>query len=368
MPAAPTQAPTLTDGTVTLRAHRADDVQRIWEQSQDPESIRWTTVPVPYSRADAEDFVGYHGAAWLAGAEWSFAVEYAGRYCGTVSLRNENRERAELAFGSHPDARGTGVMERAVRLLLAWGFDELGLETISWWANAGNWASRKLAWKVGFQLGGTVRGYLPHRGEMVDGWVGTLLRGDLREPTTPWLERRARVTGERVVLRPLRDDDAPRVVEACRDAETQRWFGWLPTAYDADVSRSWIAPSLGGDDVVRFAIADPASDLLLGQISIFNIEPGADGEIGYWLHPDARGRGLMTEAVRLAVGYAFETLGLPKIKAAAAVDNAASRRVLERVGMSYWGTERLGTRVRDGRADLAWYDLTPDDLTRLASE
>ena len=45
--------PTLTDGAVTLRAHAAADLQRSWEQCQDPESIRWTTVPVPYSHADA---------------------------------------------------------------------------------------------------------------------------------------------------------------------------------------------------------------------------------------------------------------------------------------------------------------------------
>src|SRR4051794_14334692 len=42
-------APTLTDGTVTLRAHRADDVQGSFEQCQDPVSQRWTTVPVPYT-------------------------------------------------------------------------------------------------------------------------------------------------------------------------------------------------------------------------------------------------------------------------------------------------------------------------------
>ena len=39
--------PTLTDGVVTLRAHRPDDVEGSMEQSRDPESQRWTTVPVP---------------------------------------------------------------------------------------------------------------------------------------------------------------------------------------------------------------------------------------------------------------------------------------------------------------------------------
>lgn len=358
----PTQAPTLSDGTVTLRAHRDDDVQRMWEQCQDPESIQWTTVPVPYSHADAADFVRFNADAWRAGREWGFAVEYAGRYGGTVALRPEAPERAELAYGSHPDVRGTGAMERACRLLLAWGFDDRGLATVSWWADVGNWASRKLAWRVGFQFGGTVRGYLPHRGEMRDAWVGTLLRDDRREPLTPWLDKRTTVTSERVVLRPFRDDDVPRIVEACRDAETQRWFGGFPSPYEPEHALGWLHATRESDKVLRFAIADPRSDLLLGQVSIFDLRPSGDGEIGYWLHPDARGRGLMIEAVAVVIGYAFETLRLMKLKGAAAVDNAASRAVLEKAGMRYWGTERLGTRVRTGLADLAWYDLTPADL------
>jgi hypothetical protein len=52
------QAPTLTDGTVTIRPHRPGDVRGVLEQSQDPLSQQWTTIPVPYSLADAEAFVG----------------------------------------------------------------------------------------------------------------------------------------------------------------------------------------------------------------------------------------------------------------------------------------------------------------------
>src|SRR3954468_22787279 len=46
-------APTLTDGSVTLRAHRPEDARGAFEQSRDPSSQRWTTVPVPYSMDDA---------------------------------------------------------------------------------------------------------------------------------------------------------------------------------------------------------------------------------------------------------------------------------------------------------------------------
>src|SRR5919112_2237491 len=81
--------PTLTDGVVTLRAHRADDAPGAYEQSQDPASQRWTTVPVPYTRADARTFVGeIMPGGWADDSEWGFAIEADGRYAGTVSLRD----------------------------------------------------------------------------------------------------------------------------------------------------------------------------------------------------------------------------------------------------------------------------------------
>src|SRR5215218_7054437 len=182
-------APTLTDGVVTLRAHRPADAQGALEQSQDPTSQRWTTVPVPYSMEDARSFVGEHmPTCWDRGSEWGFAVEVDGRYAGTVSLRPEGSGRAEIAYAAHPAARGTGVVERALRLLLAWGFEEQGLHTVIWWAHVGNWASRKVAWRLGFSYDGTVRRWQPQRGGLRDSWVGTLLRDDPRVPRTTWLD------------------------------------------------------------------------------------------------------------------------------------------------------------------------------------
>jgi RimJ/RimL family protein N-acetyltransferase len=133
MPLVP--VPTLTDGVVTLRAHGEDDVERCWEQCQDPLSQAWTTVPIPYSRDDARRFVREAmPGGWASDREWGFAVEFEGRYAGTVSLRNEDDARAEIAYGSHPDVRGLGVVERALRLLLDWGFapepDGRGLEAV----------------------------------------------------------------------------------------------------------------------------------------------------------------------------------------------------------------------------------------------
>lgn len=360
MPAPATTAPTLTDGVVTIRAHRPEDARGSWEQCQDALSQQWTTVPLPYTPEMADEFVGTRmPAGWADDSEWSFAIDVDGRYGGTISLSNEGDRRAEIAYGAHPWIRGRGHVERAVRLLLDWGFENRDLETVVWWANAGNWASRRLAWKLGFSFEGSVRQWLPQRGELRDGWVGTLLRDDPREPRSTWLDAPV-LEGDGVRLRPLREDDVDRVLEAGRDADTQRWLGQLPSPYTREHAQAYVGSrteQLASGTGATWAVADPADDRLLGTIGYFRLVPGVECEVGYWIHPDSRGHGVTTRALRLLVDHVGTTLGVRRVTAGSAVANAASRRALERAGFALCGVERLGAWVRDGRADLARYDL-----------
>lgn len=362
---APLIAPTLTDGVVTLRGHRMDDVPRIVEQCRDPESIAWTTVPTPYDERDAEEFgLRMMPQGWIDGSEWAFAVELEGRYAGTVSLRNEGPGRAEIAFGSHPDVRGTGAIERGCRLLVDWGFPELELETIVWRAFTGNWASRKLAWRLGFSHEGMLRKYLPQRGDgRRDAWVGTLLSDDPREPRTTWLEVPV-IEGDGFRLRPVREDDAPRIQEGTAEPGAERWLGHKPAPYAMDDARAYVQRRREHEatgQAMTWAIADADNDRILGTVVWFDWVPEVTCELGFWLHPDARGRGLATGASRLALDHLFDTVGVRRVRASAATENTASRAVLERVGFHSYGVERYGANVRDGWVDMALYDVTASE-------
>ena len=113
-----------------------------------------------------------------------------------------------------------------------------------------------------------------------------------------------------------------------------------------------------------WAVADVETDELLGSIALFDLKPGRDAEIGYWTHPDARGRGLTIRAARLALGHGFGALGLSHVAAYAAAGNAASLGVLEALGMRRVGVRRRGATTGDGRfADLVGYDLLPEELS-----
>jgi RimJ/RimL family protein N-acetyltransferase len=371
----PDDVPALTDGGVTLRAHRLDDVQGVWEQCSDPVSQRWTAVPVPYSRLDAERFVtqtvpsGWHDGGWVFAVE---ARDHDGhpRFCGTVELRDEGNRRAEVAYGAHPWARGRGVMLRALSLLLDWGFEEQHLRTVIWWANTGNWASRRAAWRLGFSFDGTVERWLPQRGDLLDAWVGALHVDDERAPRTEWFDVPV-LTGRQVTLRAHRDSDADRIVEACGDERTARWLWRLPSPYTLQHARAYLLEQeeeRATGSGLTWAVADPAGDELLGAISLIDVKPGREAEIGFWTHPAARGRGVTTEACRLAVRHAFspagDGLGLRRVLAMAAEGNTASQRVLEANGFVRVGRERRGLRMRDGSlVDSVCYDLLVDEDT-----
>lgn len=367
----PPTPPTLTDGHVTLREHRPEDAQGSYEATLDPAYQRWTSVPLPVSLQGARHFVGeLMPGAWAEGRSWGFAVEHEGSYVGTLELRPEDREAgvAEVAFGSHPRVRaldldGRSVMERALRLLLAWGFEEAGVRTVMWRAHRGNWASRRLAWKVGFRVEGTVRQWTTQRGERHDAWIGTLLHDDAREPPTTWLTAPV-LEGERVRLRPFAETDVARVVEACCDARTRHWLGTLPEPYEETAAREYLMTleerhAVGGG--VTWAVANRETDELLGSMGLFGLDPGREVEVGYWAHPSARGHGVVTEATGLALRFAFGMLRVQRVVAFAAVGNTASRHVLVSNGLRQYAVERLGARTRSGLADQVCLDLLAEE-------
>jgi RimJ/RimL family protein N-acetyltransferase len=182
-------APGLTDGPdLVLRQPLPGDVDDIVAQCRDPEFQRWTRVPVPYHESDAQDFLKRVAEGWRANVAM-FAVAYQGRFAGSVELRFDGVGGAEVGFGLAPWARGKGVMTRALRLVLAWGFGLPGINVVYWRAQVGNSASRRVAGRCGFRMEGTVRGLLEQRGERRDAWIGSLRRG---EPLTGEPDRSAR--------------------------------------------------------------------------------------------------------------------------------------------------------------------------------
>ncbi len=367
----------LSDDLVRLRLATLDDVDEIVEQCTDPEVARWTTVPQPYGRADAESFVSeFIPKGWAEGNDLTWAIDVGGRFAGSVSMRPDGNGRGEIGYGLARWARGQGVMTRAAKLAVAWALsaDGLGLRAVEWRAHVGNWASRRVAWRLGFRIEGTVRALCAQRGELRDAWIGTLLAGEPLQPATTWLDVPV-LGGPDVMLRPLADADADAIAEAFNDPVTQHWFGGLPTPYPIEDARAFLEErreDAASGRGVNWAVTHTEGGPLLGSVGLGRLKNrDGGGEISYWMHPAARGQGMVTEAVRTVVRHAFIDerdggLGLRHLVIAHADGNEASRRVIERTGFRPMGVERAGERIRGGVVvDLHWYDLLVDDPTPL---
>jgi [ribosomal protein S5]-alanine N-acetyltransferase len=363
----PDEVPILIDAEagVTLRAAGRGDLPGMVEQCRDPEMIRWTSVPTPddgYQLRDAAEFLALTAAGWTSGERLGWTIEAqrgaARGFCGSIDLRLEGDGIAEVGFGLHPEARGRGMMTAALQLVCDYGFQVAGLEVIRWRAVVGNWASRRVAGNVGFIFDGTVRRLLAHRGELLDGWIATLTREDPRVPQ-PWLQP-VELRGRGIRLRAFRTSDVERIVEACSDPRTAQWLVSMPRPYQRhnafaylDSLRELAARGIG----VTWCMADPEDDRCLGSISLDGLNGYARrGEIGYWAHPDARGRGVVTEAVRLVTQHARNTGLARSLIIRCARSNTASRRVAERAGYTKVGIQPASEPLGDGQlADLVLY-------------
>ena len=363
--------PRLDDGVVILRGMRADDVPDLVAHGSEEQMRRWTRVPDPYTRRDAEDFLTHWAESWRQGKELGFAVETGGRWAGSIDLRPEGTGLAEVGFGLAAWARHRSVMSRAVRLICRWGFTEHALDAVRWRAQVGNWPSRRVAWATGFRMEGTVTGLLEHRGRRVDGWVATLRRGARMAPSDPWWQP-VRLTGPGVELRPHGTDDVARMVEACRDPASRHWLPLIAADYDerqALEHLQHVREQAAAGRAVSWAVADPDDDRMLAEVMVFARDDSRlHGEVGYWTHPAERGRGIATGATRLAVRHALLPgeeggLGMDRMLLRAADGNEASQRVARRLGFTRAGVDRAANRMRDGAlVDDVRFDLLATDL------
>ncbi|MCW3839293.1 GNAT family N-acetyltransferase [Micromonospora yasonensis] len=168
-----------------------------------------------------------------------------------------------------------------------------------------------------------------------------------------------------VRLRLSRLADVADTAAACADPLTQRFMPGLPEPYTEESARWWItegSPAAWAAGGASYAIADLATDRLLGAVGLSHPMPERRQlEIGYWVAPWARGRGVATAATRALTERAFAA-GAARLELLTDEENTASQRVALAAGFRHEGVRRSAGTARDGgRYDLvAWARLADD--------
>ncbi len=175
----------------------------------------------------------------------------------------------------------------------------------------------------------------------------------------------AALSTERLRLRAWRREDAPRLLPVL-EANVTHLAGWIPSHVATPLPLPELEQRLSGfaEDFAagrswRWALFAPASDLPLGEASLFPRSaaervPFASAdrlEIGYWLDRDATGKGYATEAARALLELARRVPGMVQVEIRCDLRNAASAAVPRRLGFRLVDD---GADAGPGSAGMIW--------------
>jgi RimJ/RimL family protein N-acetyltransferase len=173
--------------------------------------------------------------------------------------------------------------------------------------------------------------------------------------------------GKKVSLRLFTEDDLEKLFALDADVGARGEFFPIALHPLADMRRQFRETGWWQEHEGRMAITN-ADGTLLGAIMFFRASPLLAGyEVGYVVfRPEDRNQGYMSEALRLFSAYLFELKPIPRLQLGMFKGNAASRRVAERCGYQYEGTQRKGGFLRGEHSDRETFSLLKEECPSLA--
>ena len=160
----PSEVPTLTYGTLTLRPSRESDIESIYQACQDPLISHFTTVPANYTLEHAQSFVRQLDPEGLQNKrEIRFIIESsqgaAPSLAGVISFHspNFNNKVAEIGYWIAKEHRGKSIGTTAVKVLTNFGFETMGWNRIEAMIDHDNEASKKVVTRAGYEHEGLLR-------------------------------------------------------------------------------------------------------------------------------------------------------------------------------------------------------------------
>jgi RimJ/RimL family protein N-acetyltransferase len=177
----------LTDGTILLRPYRTDDVDDLYEAVREsiPELQLWMPWCHPdYSIEESREWLSSREAAWNDGTEYGFHISdvSSGRFLGGVGLNHISSlyRAANLGYWIRTSAAGQGIATRATRLAARFALEELNLIRVEIVASVKNFASQRVAEKVGAVREGVMRKGLLIHGVEHDAVLTSLIAEDIK--------------------------------------------------------------------------------------------------------------------------------------------------------------------------------------------
>lgn len=159
----------------------------------------------------------------------------------------------------------------------------------------------------------------------------------------------------RLVLRRMKVSDARDMYEYASRNDVTRYLLWSPHP-DLSHTRhylSFLQQQYKAGEFYDWAIILKAKNKMIGTCGFSGIDLQNNcAEIGYVINPDYKNIGIATEAAGAVLRYGFTELGFNRIEAKYMVGNSASRRVMEKCGMSFEGVHVSSMYVKEKYVDI----------------
>ena len=145
-----------------------------------------------------------------------------------------------------------------------------------------------------------------------------------------------RIETERLILRTVTVDDAEAIFVWASDPDVNKYMIY-PLHENIDVTREWLKTrDINGKEEFDLGFVLKETGELIGQGGLFYNEELDAWVVGYNLRKDYWGQGLVPEAIQAIIDYVDKEKGIRAIVGEFAKENSKSRRVMEKLGMTYW--------------------------------
>ena len=172
---------------------------------------------------------------------------------------------------------------------------------------------------------------------------------------------------ERLLLRPMRVSDTADMFAYAHDPAVTQYLLWRPHP-DPAYTRSYLEYLAGRyrlGTCYEWAVVCREDGHMIGTCGFAGVDfPNNTGEVGYVINPAYRGRGFAPEAVRRVLRFGFDVMGLHRITARYMMGNDASRRVMDKVGMTFEGVRRESMLIKGSYRDIGVSAMLVSDFRR----
>ncbi|MCL2575803.1 MAG: GNAT family N-acetyltransferase [Defluviitaleaceae bacterium] len=161
-----------------------------------------------------------------------------------------------------------------------------------------------------------------------------------------------KIVSERLALRPLKESDLETTHKYASCPENSEFIEFLPneTLEDTATFLAWASSQWESDNQKAYEFAILLDDKHIGATSA-NIEDGGVVSIGWIVRKDHWGKGYATEAAKAVLSFAFDVLDAEKVIATCDYRNAASIKVMEKIGLTFENGDRLRS-YKNGKKDV----------------